>query len=472
MFICPECESSVGDDDIICVSCGADLQKNSKVDSACALQNSVIRSDCAEFKCEWNQGSSIFIADTTSSLSFRFTPVLPSADSATKFQLFLKFPGDSSFTEYPLRFARLPAPREVYVNYRPSVNNIGSDQAVDFYFSYELSGEKVCFAQQIKIDVYAQNISRNKVLENLNISIGDIKQEGYGGDPSLDFNLLKDIYHRGSSLNELLDSLKKSDLWSEMMLFRAIPITAEKESRQIVTSHSPVHTNAKLTLFTEHGMRIHLLSGDVTMGRRRDADIVIRKLPVPYGESHWDHQHMVEKNCRISGRHCKIGCDSESAWVYDLSINGTFINSRKIASDKITLPLQKKFELAMGAPPSSDDSITLNVMVYKTAFSCLEEYASLLMPPFTSDSSENDIIAGIVMTRTDDVPESYMIINRCLPLYLLDDRVSEEWMIREESGAFALLGKSGCTLLEPGVALPTDSGFTEVTELRQYYMND
>jgi len=519
MAICPECESSIGENDIICVSCGTKLQKDDscieikndmladqpgetsnvskpvsinkesknivgrlptaidikieKVPDDALKQNMEFSSDCPHFKCDWNKGSSIFIADTTSSLSFKLSPLIPEARKASNFKLFLKFPVESSFSEHILRFTHLIAPREIYINYKPTFINIGSEQAVDFYFSYEIDGNTMCFDQQIKIDVYSQNTSKDKILENLTISVGDINQEGYGGDPSVALNLLKDAQDSGSSLNDLLDSLKKTDLWSEMVLFSAIPLSGEKKTKNITIPKPPSYSKEKLTLFTASGHRIHLLSGEITLGRSREADIVMRNLPSPDSERKWGQQRMIAENGKISGMHCKLVANDNTAWIVDTSSNGCFLNNKRIETEKYSIPVQKQAELSLGGPSSSDYNILLQLRVYKSYLDQIDTSISAIntISDLTT-TSVKDVISGIVVTRTDDIPESYMIINNWLPLKSIHDGVSEEWAIRKRSGSYALVNKDQWIWLEPGIKLPLDSGLAEVTDFKQYYLND
>lgn len=523
-MICPQCESAVDDSDVICVSCGAKLSANTQNDresdakeldvtsstgtilamepisrnESTASENNPateldlapvpaeapskgtpleFHSDCPHFRCEWNKGSSIFIADTTSSLSFKLTPLLVESRGATNFKLFLKFPDETSFKKQPLRFARLSAPRDIFVNYKPLGINIGTAQAVDFYFSYQIDSQDYHFDQQITIDVYSQNTSKDKILENLTISIGDIKQEGYGGDPNMAFDVLKNATDNGSSLNDLLDTLKKSDLWTELILFAAIPITGTTDNKQknavAVSSPAPKDKYTSLTLFTVNGERLHLLSGEVSMGRSRQSDIIMRRLPPPCDT--WDQERMGRENCRISGNHCKIGIDDDQAWVVDTSSNGCYINNERLTSaNKHALPPQSEVILSLGAPTTTENSnISLHLRVYKTYFDDINNNSSSLnsLKDLTTKQLKN-VVSGIALTRQDDVPESYLIINRWLPLMAIQNDISKEWAIRRKNDSFALVGDGEWHWLSPGAILPVDVGVRSVTQLKQYYLDD
>jgi len=467
MTECPVCESSISDDDFICMSCGTKIEKvgdsseNIPIEEPLMTDTTFIpvsvepdplpepeyvnseqkqgidfSSDCCHFKCEWNKGSSIFIADTTSSLAFKLTPLVSQARNATNFQFLLKFPDEHSFTECPIRFARLSAPREIYVNYKPASYNVGSKQAIDFYFSYELDGQTICFDQQIVIDVYSQNTPKDKILDNLTISIGDIKQDGYGGDPSLVLDVLKNSQDSGSSLNDMLDSLKKADLWTELLLFSAIPIVEENQSKKTLNIPPvPDVKYEKLTLHTRAGHRIHLLCGELALGRSRDAGVIIRNLPAPGEERMWDQQRMVHENCRISGLHFKLGVNNDKAWVVDTSSNGTYVNDRPIGQDAYTIQVQANTELSLGGPAAADPNLVLKLRVYKS-YQDEAEPASAILNTISdlTTSSVKDIISGIAMTRVDDIPEAYMLINNWLPLTSVHDGLPENWSIKRKNG--------------------------------------
>ncbi len=532
MPVCPECESSVGASDVVCMSCGTKLtsagaeQKLSEtvegkpdtvnesarnqtaktddtvgekivsmqktlVDSDNPLTGNDVRqpgpapkvepvyggfsSDCPHFQCEWNKGSAIFIAETTSSISFRFTPVSRESRNAANFRLFLKFPYEASFKEQPLRFARLSAPREVYVNYKPKLANIGTAQAVDFYFSYEMNGQLMCFDQQITIDVYSQHTSKDKILDNLTISIGDIKQEGYGGDPNLALDILRNAQDSGGSLNDLLDSLKKTDLWTELILFSAIPLSGigYQQRPKLTIPPAPSKKYSSLTLFTNSGRRIHLLNGEITFGRSRDADVIIRKLPGPDESPPWDRQRMIYENCRISGLHCKIGVDDDMAWVTDTSSNGSFIDNQRIGAKKQSIPVQSEIDLVLGGI-AVNNNIVLKLRVYKTYLNDIERGSSSF--DSVHDLTKNqvkDAISGIAVSRYDSIPESYIIINKWLPLTAVEVNTSKKWAIRYKHDSFALVEENEKWYwLEPETKLPPESGIAEVTTFKQYFLND
>jgi len=97
-------------------------------------------SDCRDFKIRWNQGASLFIAGVGSSLEFELTPI--SSVNATNFKMFLKFPGNTSYTEQKLNFLSVSRPMNVVVNYRPDENLTGVNQAVELYFSYEQDNQR------------------------------------------------------------------------------------------------------------------------------------------------------------------------------------------------------------------------------------------------------------------------------------------------------------------------------------------
>jgi len=190
------------------------MQESTRSDGT--TSRSTHTSDCKEFKIDWNQGTSQFISGIGSSLEFEVTPINSSASHATDFKMFLKFPNEQELTEQKLQYVSISRPVKINVNYRPAETLIGVNQAVELYFSYVINGKENWFTKQLSIDIYPSNQATDKVIENFNIRIDSIHQEGKAGDPNLSlFENLK--LDSSTKIEELLKELKNSDaLWDEI----------------------------------------------------------------------------------------------------------------------------------------------------------------------------------------------------------------------------------------------------------------
>jgi len=173
------------------------------------------------FKVSWNQGGSLFIAGVGSSLEFEISPQSDTSSNATNFRMLLKLPGETQFTEQKLQYISITKPVKVNVNYRPDESFIGVNQAIELHFTYTSGGQEHWLSAQLPVDIYPSNQTTDKVIENFNIRIDSIHQEGKAGDPNLSIldNLKLD---KNVELNDLLKKLKDSNsLWATIELIRS-----------------------------------------------------------------------------------------------------------------------------------------------------------------------------------------------------------------------------------------------------------
>ena len=244
---CPKCGEKVEEDALFCDECGSpvdaisgetnrgeyhhlnnnntDIEYNNgdnhKFDKTIPVEN-----DCRDFVLRWNQGTSQFIDGVGSSFLFEIVPRSDRAKHASEFKMFLRFPGDQDYSVQNLHFVSITRPVQVSVNYRPEAGKVGVNQATELYFSYTLGSETYWFTKQLSIDVYPSNQSTDRVIENFNIRIDSIHQEGKAGDPTLSlFDNLK--LDNSVNLDQVLNQLKdSSDLWFDLELIKSKPLDA------------------------------------------------------------------------------------------------------------------------------------------------------------------------------------------------------------------------------------------------------
>jgi hypothetical protein len=345
-----------------------------------------IKSDCQRFKVEWNKGSSNFLANTISTLQFRITPKAPDAAEAEKFAIYLKFPGEEKWRKNDLRIKRLSFARNVNINYKPK-SDVSGDCSVDFHFSYWLGKDLYCFEQQIQLHIH-DDIEKfaGGVQGGLNISIGNVNQEGKAGDPSL--NLLNGLYKPGKSSYEKLSSLQNETSWRTLQLFQAIPLDNEnKDIKKMVIPLAPAGKNKRVSL--KIGKKtIMLYTAEITAGRSRDADYLLRNEP-PEGES-WDMPKLQNMNLSINKIHCKIGIvDNKAVIVDNASTNGTYINGNKLDKSKpAELDYHTSYVVSLAQPSIYPKNIFLEVKVYPSSHKILE-----------SEDNKETVPAGIVIKQ-------------------------------------------------------------------------
>jgi hypothetical protein len=322
----------------------------------------ITNSDCEHFRIDWNQSTSVFRAGMSSSLQFKITPLNKSAKIATNFTLYLRYPGDTSYTEEGLHFATIKSSKAITINYSPQLNTTGADLGVDFYFVYKLNDEEFWFTDQLLIDIYPSSESKTSILENVSIKIENLTQTA---DKAADnkLSLFDGLQNKSDkSKDELLESLKNSDTaWLELELSSAVPLANSYNKKMNISS--PLEVQKEITLTTTSG-KVYIYTNEVILGRSKECDIVTRNVPVT-GKPLWDNETMRNRNMKISSKHCKIGVTDNEVWIKDISSNGTFINSEKLKNDAKIIEPHKNYLLELAKEDNDFWNFKLDIRVYK-----------------------------------------------------------------------------------------------------------
>ncbi|MCP4177162.1 MAG: FHA domain-containing protein [bacterium] len=421
---CDNCKSEIDKNDKFCQECGSLIEAGigqrqygsndiSKIDKE-ILQGSInissradqvndgknLSTDCKHFKIEWNRGSSVFLTNANSTLQFRITPLSKDAKRASEFKTFVRFSEDDDFTEHKLRFRNISFARILHINYRPKSESIGVSQGVDIHFSYKLNDDLYCFEQQILIDVYPQTESNDNVIKNLTIKIGEINQHGKAGDPNI--NLLNGLCLSKKSIHDLLNSLKRADLWVTLELFQAIPLEPE-HYRKLNIPSVPNGKYTKIAIEINKKV-IYLFYDRISAGRNRENDLTLRNGPKE-GEK-WNDIKLRDMNLNISGKHFELGIDENGAWILDCnSTNGIFLDNIKLDNAVVYLDCHTDYNLSLASPELAPKNILLQLRAY----------------PVTHDAAENvnkrnNSVAGIAIKQVSNNSLAALLVNKWIPL--------------------------------------------------------
>ena len=210
--------------------------------------NDHFASDCTDFRLRWNQGASMFLAGTGTSLEFEIIPQ-QHGEMCSDFRLFLKSPGDKYYAKHTLQYVSITRPVPVSLNFRPTSEHVGVNQSLELLFAYTLNDEQVYFSNQFQVDVYPAEASADKIIENVNIKIDSITQEGKAGESQL--NILNDLTHNPLSSLELLRQIKESGtLWINVALIRSKPLASHQISTTVDVSSSNIFSVKRIAFAT------------------------------------------------------------------------------------------------------------------------------------------------------------------------------------------------------------------------------
>jgi len=183
-------------------------------------------SDCDDFTIRWNRGASMFLAGTGTSLEFEIIPS-NKGNKCSNFHLYLKSPGESGYTETALQCVSIARTLAVKLNFRPTVDHIGVNQSTDLLFKYTKNGKEEWFSSQLSVDIYPRGESADKIIENVNIKIDSITQEGKAGESQL--NMLNGLTSSSNSSDDLLRKIKESGaLWMDLAMVRTRKLGASQ----------------------------------------------------------------------------------------------------------------------------------------------------------------------------------------------------------------------------------------------------
>ena len=192
-----------------------------------------IKSDCSEFSVCIDLSSTIFISGIASSLQLRLSPLSYKAKDCTDFVIYIKLPNEEKIKQQPINYETIDKPTPIGVNYLPSTDLMGINQVVEFFFSYKLKGETKTFFSPINIDIFSSNQNSGALIENINIKIDKIHQEGKAGTSTL--NLIDDLANKNNDdINAILKEFK-----SQKTLWRILPLHTSKEPIKVPNEAIP-----------------------------------------------------------------------------------------------------------------------------------------------------------------------------------------------------------------------------------------
>lgn len=337
---------------------------------------------------------------------------------------------------------------DVSLNLRPNVTGI--EIAADLILTYKKDGEIRTMAGTFSWDCVHPNESSSKVIENL-----EIRLEGMSADIAADQNIhiLKDLRaNQPAAPADRLKHLKLSPVWEQITLYEQYQTMMSNQTTKALSGFK----TDRLTLENQSRFRVQLYSlPTIRIGRSSEScEIVVRAFD--------DSGQMVDKEASfgLSRIQCTLSFKNGRFFVQDggtapdhgmagarPSGQGTFLNGQNLSCTA-----------AAEIPDSSESILSLGGR---------KKWGSALVRFVIKVIKKDKKPAALVLTRTDQVKEAYIILNHACSLQDVDTEFADAELI-QNAGAFFLNFRGRHQPLFPGVVIQTDQHHWNGINLTQY----
>ncbi|MFZ4395834.1 MAG: FHA domain-containing protein [Kiritimatiellia bacterium] len=325
--------------------------------------------------------------------------------------------------------------------------------------------------------IYPEPISALQGLQSLTIDRRkDIKIEGQAdraGDNRIHVDAsdgAHDLFptNHNSEVQKLIDTLAAKEDFEPLPMYTTKgPIPTPQIA---VEALPPPPSEARVEHLTlERGGRALHLCGKavVAYGRKREKnDLVLRC---------YDASGTVdtERTGKISRYHGEIGFGEEGAWISDSPFDYDQHSRRRsangIALDGRPIPPGGKIDLRHG------QSVRLEIANNSSGGAPLTLAGTVAGCPKNahcpaSHACHPGLTAGVLLRRSDHVPEDYALVWRCLPLDTVFTDLTGARVYRcHDAFMLQMPGCAPCWLC-PGTAIPTPQGALQVGPFKQKYL--
>lgn len=332
----------------------------------------------------------------------------------------------------------------------------GVNQSADFYLTYKIHEETYWFYQEIHFDVLPNTVSASRMVENISIQMGDMNIPADNATKLQNsISHLNTFSERAEQAKDILEEIQENaTFFEEIHLLECQEPDFFKATSTVQESNTiPKSSIDCLTLTFSNNSRLHIYSGNVTLGRNSQAEITTRNFSVD-SES---KEELERKNLRIGSFHCRLGIKSSHVWLKDgyisntwqPSTNHTSLNGSNI-SGRIQFPNNNNgIELILAPSAKEDEQFALNCHI----FQCSAFLSSI--PRALKENIYAEKISACHLTRTDTINESYLLLRKWFQLNKLNENIAPKWFIIRHHNAFALSDNNSIYWLNNNCDLPT-----------------
>jgi hypothetical protein len=364
--------------------------------------------------------------------------------------------------------------RRLSISVRPQCYGVHS---FSVYVEFKI-GERSCVLESDEVShrIYPQSMSAGEALQTLRVTINNkISSSGYGDDVAVRndlADLTSQIDPRVKVCN-YIDTLAQMKAFKELELYSSkwTPRTAlhgNDMSQALRVPSQPANAACdRLTLRSRGGtQRVHLVaSKDVlTLGRKRECDVSLRIFDSGGEVDAYSSKH-------ISGDHMRVRFSASGVAVGDgiaagkPSTFGLWVDGVRVRPGSETV-LEDGGSRRLGLCGKTPE--TAHLMLRAAVLGCLPKRASHC-PRGGNDCKR--VGSALLLTRDDDVPEAYALIEGCLALSAVDRDWGNWEVFRMQGGFLAVCGRD-VQWLTPGQTLSVGEHTWQVEPFLQFGMGN
>jgi len=312
--------------------------------------------------------------------------------------------------------------RPVSIDFLPPPGMYGL-KTFQWVIAYTKDGTRYQFeSDDVEYEIHRRDEDPKQVIRKV---IYNIEISGHANDVSADF--YKDMLGKEKlSIEGLIRHARKApSAWRELPLYEDLVVDPPMDH----WSPPPPPQEALVDRLTlrRGDQLIHLLAPSMlSLGRNKVCDIVTRTVD----ELASSPQGGTPKS-RLSREHSRLSLEGSSCRIFDTSTNGTFIDGKRVGKgSSLALEPGRQYTLSLGGEHCDDECV----------FSArLEPLACRVRGTSECSGVENCVehsLTGLVLRRTDSVPESFALVRGCVPLREANRSLAQLW-VRRTQGAFA-----------------------------------
>ncbi len=363
--------------------------------------------------------------------------------------------------------------RRISVAYQPDTNGI---LPFVLYVTFDCGENSVTLeTDDQNVQIYPPGARAGQVLRELQVTFHNEISGGHAADIQVRNGAeqlgalsrqLDDNDQLSNHIKRIAETgaMKRLELFESLWTPEALPTSGEHAPRLPRRPQDAVCDRLTLCLGDRH---IQLIAGeeDILIGRERGGEnpchIVTRAFAANGKQdsqrSRWISRRHARLNCRDGGVSVAPAAASHRS-TPKLHVDGT----ASTPDSPVTLPEREPVTLAL-AP--GDDGHEPALVLQTRLWPCTGN----LHPTLCRDcpGRPGNDPACLSLERSDEVPESYLVLWHCAPLHALHDDLEGVTVFRRQN-AFAVAWKDRLDWLVPGRTFPTPAGDLRVEPYFQY----